>query len=370
MEVNYKRENDRNYLVLKPSQIRDYQEIMVTENTIKGLLPVNCRCWNGEEDFYYDITSRQTLTNLFEKKEMELSDVKNFFYSLESLSEELNQYFMDFRSVLFHPDFCFKKPGENFVEWIFYPTEEENYLPIAEFFLRKVNHKDNVAMELVYQFYSSVKEGFFCLSDFLTQLHEMKSESEPVANASEEDGLNWISESPKTSFGLTEERRELAMNKPEEKFWNKFLSRFLKQREIHVCTDPIVEQRYWGRRTEHYETEREEDGKFETVMWNQNSRIQGVLKYMTGRSRGKEYRIETFPFVIGKMQESVDLCLNYKSVSRIHARISKEEEHFFIEDLNSLNGTFVNGFRLNIAEKTELHPGDEVSIADIVFVFE
>lgn len=370
MEVNYKRENDRNYLVLRPSHIRDYQEMMVTENTIKGLLPVNCRCWNGEEDFYYDITSRQTFTNLFEKKEMELSDVKNFFYSLEALSEELNQYFMDFRSVIFHPDFCFRKPGENFVEWIFYPSEEENFLPIAEFFLRKVNHKDNVAMELVYQFYSSVKEGIFCLSDFLAQLHEMKAESMPVGKTLESEEENGFFDCPKTSFPLTGTYSEERDKKPEEKFWNKFLSKFLRQKDIHECTDPIVEQRYWGRRTEHFEAEREESGNHETVMWNQNSRIQGVLKYMTGRSRGKEYRIDNLPLVIGKMQESVDLCLNNKSVSRIHARITKEEERYFIEDLNSLNGTFVNGFRLNIAEKTELHSGDEVSIADVVFVFE
>jgi pSer/pThr/pTyr-binding forkhead associated (FHA) protein len=57
-----------------------------------------------------------------------------------------------------------------------------------------------------------------------------------------------------------------------------------------------------------------------------------------------------------------------KSVSREHARLSRLQNNYVIEDLGSTNGTMVNGSR--ISEATLLHPGDVVSIGAIDFRFE
>ena len=40
------------------------------------------------------------------------------------------------------------------------------------------------------------------------------------------------------------------------------------------------------------------------------------------------------------------IVLSDQSVSRLHARISRDGNRFFITDLNSTNGTFRNGMRL------------------------
>ena len=77
-----------------------------------------------------------------------------------------------------------------------------------------------------------------------------------------------------------------------------------------------------------------------------------------------------YPFFIGKLKTNVDYCLDQKVISRYHAKITKEEERYYITDLNSTNGTFVNGQMLQTYEKKEIVPGDEIAFANISYVFE
>ena len=50
--------------------------------------------------------------------------------------------------------------------------------------------------------------------------------------------------------------------------------------------------------------------------------------------------------LVGSRKEQVDLWLNCDTVSRFHAKIDGEGENLLVTDLNSTNGTFVNGKRL------------------------
>ena len=79
--------------------------------------------------------------------------------------------------------------------------------------------------------------------------------------------------------------------------------------------------------------------------------------------------ITEFPFLIGKLRKNVDYCLKKSVVSRYHAKITKEESKYYITDLNSTNGTYVNGAVLNSYEKWELKHGDKVAMANLTFEF-
>lgn len=54
------------------------------------------------------------------------------------------------------------------------------------------------------------------------------------------------------------------------------------------------------------------------------------------------------------------LRLQHPSISRKHAEVSRRAERFFIKDLGSQNGTYVNGVR--IEKETELFAGDEIVV--------
>ena len=72
---------------------------------------------------------------------------------------------------------------------------------------------------------------------------------------------------------------------------------------------------------------------------------------------------------IGKKKEEVTLALEDVSVSRMHARIMEEQGEYYVEDLNSTNGTFKNGLRMQPYEKRKLETGDEIKCGKIIVVF-
>ncbi len=62
-----------------------------------------------------------------------------------------------------------------------------------------------------------------------------------------------------------------------------------------------------------------------------------------------------------------DIFLDHNGVSREHARLTVEEGSFFIEDLKSRNGTFLNG--QPVTAKTPINNGDILRFCDIELIF-
>ena len=81
------------------------------------------------------------------------------------------------------------------------------------------------------------------------------------------------------------------------------------------------------------------------------------------------YRLEKLPLIIGKKQGEVDLLLTDRSVSRIHAKFLEKEGKVYVEDLNSTNGTYKNGLRLQPYEKRPLETGDELCFGKERFIY-
>ena len=69
--------------------------------------------------------------------------------------------------------------------------------------------------------------------------------------------------------------------------------------------------------------------------------------------------------IIGRAA-SVDLQLLDETVSRRHAQIRFAQGRWYIQDLVSTSGTFVNG---QPVQASELRPGDAIAIGDTVFGF-
>jgi pSer/pThr/pTyr-binding forkhead associated (FHA) protein len=69
----------------------------------------------------------------------------------------------------------------------------------------------------------------------------------------------------------------------------------------------------------------------------------------------------TIPNVVMGRGEECDITLNDRQVSRQHIRIYRQEQQYFVEDLNSKNGTWVNGVQLK--GMRPLYDGDEIHVA-------
>ena len=96
-----------------------------------------------------------------------------------------------------------------------------------------------------------------------------------------------------------------------------------------------------------------------------------VMKTGVGLVRGQRrdsaiwtIDVDKGPRGIRGRSPSSDICINEPFVSASHARFSLQGPALIIEDLNSLNGTLVNGRQL--VEPATLREGDEVQIGDVV----
>lgn len=84
----------------------------------------------------------------------------------------------------------------------------------------------------------------------------------------------------------------------------------------------------------------------------------------------KKIQIIGTSFLLGKGSASDYCIVGNSAVSRKHACITKEEDGYYLSDLQSTNGTFLNGRRLDREEKVLLNAEDEIVLADEVFVLE
>jgi hypothetical protein len=89
------------------------------------------------------------------------------------------------------------------------------------------------------------------------------------------------------------------------------------------------------------------------------------LRTQTGQMRGTIHRIEGDTVAIGR-GEDVEVQIADKGTSRRHAEIFRMGALYFIRDLGSRNGTFVNDRRVGEAV---LRSGDRILIADTTLVF-
>lgn len=97
---------------------------------------------------------------------------------------------------------------------------------------------------------------------------------------------------------------------------------------------------------------------------------QEMIGRLYGREHGNRIDLRTLPVTIGKAQAYADFVLADPSVSRVHARIYKGEDGGIeIRDLNSTNGTWINGVRLEPNEKVRVQRGDEVRFGNVEYEY-
>jgi len=89
------------------------------------------------------------------------------------------------------------------------------------------------------------------------------------------------------------------------------------------------------------------------------------LVVLTTDLAGLEIPLDKASLVIGRTEEN-DVLLNHRSISRHHAKIVRDGDHYTIVDLQSANGIRVNG---EDYERIELNAGDVVELGHVKIRF-
>lgn len=90
------------------------------------------------------------------------------------------------------------------------------------------------------------------------------------------------------------------------------------------------------------------------------------LRAIKGPDSGKRYSLPSDRTVLGRHPDC-DIVVDFGAVSRQHAQVIRVGESYFVEDLKSRNGTFVNDEL--IEGRHQLKNGDRLRICDLTFSF-
>ncbi|MDO4292307.1 MAG: DUF6382 domain-containing protein [Eubacteriales bacterium] len=403
-EVSYKRELNHSYMVLRctdPDMAERYDYRIMVHNRIGSLLPCSLRQLDGEAFLYYDISSRQPLERLYEGGKLGAREVGRIVRGIASAQEELGEYMLDESGLLLEEGMIFADVETRELFFAFYPGgtgESCQYAGLADFLLEHVDHGQEHAVNLAYRFYKLSKTDYFVLSSFLPFLEKELAEdrehhrdggaaweetswepegeragtavgAEPAFILPEKGSVT--EPSPAQPAGSGENWTEPA-DKPEK---GGLLSRFLalfgrrEKKKSETAPAAVWPDMVW----DSYEQQLNGSVSQDTVYFadlEKRSGEGGGLYCLREQGGGRCILLKELPLTVGKLKGRVSVLLTDGSVSRIHARIEAGETGLCVRDLNSRNGTAVNGRRLAPNEAQRLTEGDELSFGRERFRYE
>ena len=406
-EAIYKRELNHSYMVLKcedPDVTVKYAYRMMTANRIGRLLDCTQRQMDGVAWLYYDISSRQPLERLYESRKMGVEEIRTILHSIAAMQEDLGEYLLDEQGLLLEAGQMFADVETEELYFCFYPgqvLESRRYAKLADFFLEHVDHGQEHAVNLAYRFYSMSKADYFVLNSFFPFLEKertaWKQESGQRGPAAEEsgfaevfgqeelllvDGLDEEKEGmvneqearaskAKTSKAKTSKAKDRETKEPETsggrsgKGNSLFRRLFGKNAKAHVRKkeEPqeagIWEETVW----DSYVKQIEYGGTGETIYFADLKQPDGKMKgipCLTEENGERQFLLDDLPVTVGKLKGKVSLVLTDNSVSRMHDRFEIGPGGVYLMDLNSRNGTLLNGEKLAPNESMPMKDGDLV----------
>ena len=443
MDISYKRELNHSYLILKNENqhaLSDYPARMLFSNSINGLLPCTPRLIDGETSLYYEITSRQSLSQIYETKKFNSGDLKSLFEALFHTITCMEDYLLDADLLLLSPDYIYQDFESSFYFCCF-PLESapsgKDFVSLTEYLLPKINHEDNQAVLLGYGLYKDSLESPLCPALLKTALAKLKPEKPPVQNlfdshsfqkqdcsheaSPSQDIMTTFFEEEtlheKTSVGwligillslsafsvcvyFCLHYRLISVSQTIINFLlfillsgGSFLIFFLVSRQQKKKSESVLDfssdfSSYSDSSHSDFSSDSDFSPDFEistpsipepqpsssssdTVLLQPDNPATVPSASLTFFENGQPRTVfltEEF-LLIGKHPDLASLCLSTPTVSRLHARIRKDFSYFFIMDLNSKNGTSINGKPLSPQEEYQLCDNDKIQISEVELIF-
>ena len=450
---------NRNYMVIRPEPGRSekYTVRMLSGNRIPGLLLFQEKAVNGEKMYYYDITSRQPLGRILERRNIKAGELKAVFCDLLFTLRQMERYLLDENQICLEPECIYLEPDTFRCCFCLIPGRYENFeaafRELAQYFLNHVSHRDSEAVVLAFSVFQECQKDNFGIEDVVRCLEPFGEKTEPdpgpAVSKTEQEKLFNLPEKRTPARWMPEEKtpvkRQLEestqgqkmsageRNMEREEAGPEWRSRTVALLVLKISIAvlmiglPAAVFLFWGAEgltvfwpmlaggegilalilllavgNGHTDVERESaDAKEEKDAWiselsesyavcttgeeeygcaEEEEEIQTMLLSddpMNGGGRqliplngGPPIAIPYMPFLIGKNRELSDFCLDIPGVSRLHVKIEEDSGEYVITDLNSTNGTFVDGILLNANESCTLVPGSKISIAALQYRFQ
>lgn len=351
MNVQYVKDYKNNYLVIIDNKVfdNDYRLKMITENDIEGLLKCKERMVNSDGMLYYEVSGKQSFEMIFNSRKLTSKELKNLFDQLEKVCSNLQRFLLPEDKLVILPEYIFVDYDTQEYLFLYYPFKEDgnndDVKSLSDYFIDHIDNQDMDVVEAVYRFADAVNKDhcnlYEAVSFFNKEFEEEVSEPAEPENIYEETYIE-------------EETEKKPLWK---RIWEYFFPNNVQVTQSSTVTDVVG----------CYEQEvlpSSDSTVFIPWIENTENKLYGL-----GRNNKNHIDLNHSPLVVGKMPNMADMVINDNSISRMHARFTHENNHYYMQDLNSTNGTFHNGMRLNPNEKVCIEAGDEIALGKLKFIY-
>lgn len=432
-ETKYYKDYRHNYLIVKGEGSDNiYLRRMVTGNTIAGLLPCREKHINGEILLYYEITSKQSLASVYENARISMKQMRKLLLQLRITWEEMSRYLLEESGLVLLPEYIYVDVETGEMLFLYYPflredlssSEEKYMVSLLEFLMDRVDSEDRQAVEAVYKMYELAEKEQFVMDEILQWFEqdyedpaEGKKEKELCRNdAKEADGqpeqegfyaaghenkasVSFRGKLPLAGFfagllgaaGLYYLYSNYMLGQRESVYFYAALAADVMVISVSLlwwCYEKwfkgdgkgaeTLANRETGahsgeaepyQTTEVYESSGEREAVYGNTVFIPWAESRENKLYGMGKGNKNHIDLNRLPLTVGKLAGSVDLVIAEQSLSRRHVRFTKSGSDICMTDLNSTNGTFKNGFRLEPNTTEIIEPGDEIRLGKLKFIY-
>lgn len=390
-EISYERNVNKSYMKIPAIVENNFDETVMLKKQILGLIPVE-KCYvNGAGQYWYNISGKQALDAYCRVNAVGNTFFENLILRFCEEAEILEWNLLDVNCLVLDPELIFVSHNGEDVSFVVYPDNKgELFLELQqlmEYLLTKLNHNDGNAVSAAYKIYELTLSEGISIADLKkyildSRIEKMVINEQTVSNIGkakdckvEEDKLSHALKNDGTSKTIMETKTI------EEK-----IAQFLDSKiaMVYEKIGRVLEMtpfEFHKERKDKKEKipeiiypEDEEEEVFEVVHAHPTVCIGGELAGPRGvlvcEAKGEfsDFQLEKETAIIGK-NPKVKFCLDRETVSQFHARIEYLDGGYYIEDLNSTNGTYVNDVLLNYKQRYRLTTGDCLKFADVLYHF-
>lgn len=385
--IRYAHENDYNYLVLLAYENEaNYKLKMIEKNNIKGLLSTKYLIVDEEIQIKYNISSKVAFHHYLEKKHIDKAFLFQILESILNVVEELKLYLLDSNQLVLKKEFVFMNMETHELEFCYTPYSSSDFVSGFKFFieslLEDVDYDDKEAIEVLYGLHTWGSQCDFSVNDlkeYIQNLSVKYRENTLVTESSKKKVIeDKVVEEKFVEENLYEDIK-YERDVLKKGYFNKIFTEI--KRKIQEVRSQNYTEQYESLMNEHEQLVCESaisefainEPEIDKSTINETVYISEARKN-TKRSlislEGKQnITIVHYPFIIGKLHSQVDALILEQAISRLQSKIDYVGGSYYIEDLNSKNGTYVNDERIEPYDVVEIKIGDRIGFAEFDYIF-
>lgn len=348
----------------------DYREKMLMYNRIKGIPAFSVRLLDDCRQYCYDITGYEKLLTKYENKKLNRETAGDILLNLIAIINAGKEYLLDEDDFVVDAEYMYSGlDGEIYICYLpgFKQDLKSQISNFLEYLMDKVDYNDKEAVCYIYSIYMRSKEpgcNFAHMLELICSTEAEKKEVKREVNTERDTEENCRTDNNINNHSVQPAQPLAKPDRPVVTGIKGFINKYIRgASNTNIKKGASRSVLPSAGILENATTEKTEllvKNKYDT-MYTMVPADKGDIEAIY---------INRFPFYIGKAKANTDFCIPDASVSRIHCRILAESGRCYIEDLCSLNGTYVNTKRLRDSEKIELTVGDEILLAGKRYIFQ